>query len=51
VLDLVLAGKPSRQIAADLFISVKTVEFHRSRIMQKLQVRSAAGLFRLCLTT
>jgi two-component system response regulator DctR len=49
VLELVLAGKPSRQIATDLFISVKTVEFHRARIMQKLEVRSAAELFRLCL--
>jgi FixJ family two-component response regulator len=49
VLDLVLAGKPSREIAEDLFISVKTVEFHRARIMQKLEVRSAAALFRLCL--
>jgi len=49
VLDLVLAGKPSRQIAEDLFISVKTVEFHRARIMQKLEVGSAAELFRLCL--
>ena len=49
VLDLVLAGKPSRQIAEELFISVKTVEFHRARIMQKLEVRSAAALFKLCL--
>jgi FixJ family two-component response regulator len=49
VLDLVLAGKPNRQVAAELFISVKTVEFHRARIMQKLEVRSAAELFRLCL--
>ena len=49
VLDLVLAGKPSRQIGEELFISVKTVEFHRARIMQKLEVRSAAALFKLCL--
>ncbi len=49
VLDLVLAGKPNRQIAAELFISMKTVEFHRARIMQKLEVHSAAELFRLCL--
>jgi two-component system response regulator DctR len=50
VLDLVLAGKPSRKVAEELFISVKTVEFHRARIMQKLNVRSAAELFRLCLS-
>jgi FixJ family two-component response regulator len=49
VLDLVLAGVPNRRIAGELFISMKTVEFHRARIMQKLEVGSAAELFRLCL--
>ncbi len=50
VLKLVLAGKPSRQVAEELYISSRTVEFHRARIMQKLGVRSAAELFRVCLT-
>jgi FixJ family two-component response regulator len=50
VLTRVLDGKPSRQIAEELDISVKTVEFHRARIMQKLGVRTAAELFRRCLT-
>lgn len=50
VLQRVLDGKPSRQIAEELDISVKTVEFHRARIMQKLGVRTAAQLFRRCLT-
>jgi FixJ family two-component response regulator len=50
VLQRVLDGKPSRQIAEELDISVKTVEFHRARIMQKLGVRTAAELFRRCLT-
>jgi FixJ family two-component response regulator len=49
VLDRVLEGKPNRQIAEELAISLKTVEFHRARIMQKLGVRSAAELFRRCL--
>jgi FixJ family two-component response regulator len=49
VLQRVLDGKPSRQIAEELAISVKTVEFHRARIMQKLGVRTAAELFRRCL--
>jgi FixJ family two-component response regulator len=49
VLTLVLAGKPSRQVAEELYISSRTVEFHRARIMQKLGVRSAAELFRVCL--
>ena len=49
VLDRVLEGKSSREIGEELYISVKTVEFHRSRIMQKLRVRSVAELFRYCL--
>jgi FixJ family two-component response regulator len=49
VLDRVLEGKSSRQIGTELFISVKTVEFHRARIMQKFGVRSVAELFRACL--
>jgi two-component system, LuxR family, response regulator DctR len=49
VLERVLEGKPNRQIAAELSISLKTVEFHRARIMQKLGVRTAAELFRRCL--
>jgi two-component system response regulator DctR len=51
VLDRVLEGKPNRQIAEELAISLKTVEFHRARIMQKLGVRTAAELFRRCLRT
>ena len=49
VLERVLAGKPNRQIAGELAISLKTVEFHRARIMQKFGVRTAAELFRRCL--
>ena len=49
VLDRVLEGKPNRQIADELAISLKTVEFHRARIMQKFGVRTAAELFRRCL--
>ena len=48
VLDLVLAGHQTRAIAEALFITVKTVEFHRGRIHQKLGVTSMAELFRLC---
>jgi FixJ family two-component response regulator len=45
VLDKVLAGRTSREIALELFISVKTVDFHRGRIMQKLQINSLRELF------
>ncbi|HTP99424.1 MAG TPA: response regulator [Casimicrobiaceae bacterium] len=48
VLDLILDGRQTRAIAEALFISVKTVEFHRSRIHAKLGVASMAELFNLC---
>ena len=49
VLELILNGRQTRAIAEALFISVKTVEFHRSRIHAKLGVASMAELFNLCL--
>ncbi len=47
VLDRILEGQATRQIADELRISVKTVEFHRARIREKLGVTSLAQLFRL----
>jgi two-component system response regulator FixJ len=47
VLDAVLAGKQTRHISAELCISIKTVEFHRARIREKLGVASLPELFRL----
>lgn len=49
VLDRLLEGKTSRVIAEELFIAMKTVEFHRARIKEKLGAESTADLFRLCL--
>ncbi len=49
VMNLVAAGKPSKVIAIELGVSEKTVEFHRSNIMNKLGVRSMANLLRLVL--
>ena len=46
VLDLVLAGQLNKEIALRLAISQRTVELHRSRIMQKLQAESAVDLAR-----
>jgi FixJ family two-component response regulator len=43
----VFAGKVNKQMAADYGISLKTVEFHRSRAMKKLKVSSVAELVRL----
>jgi two-component system response regulator TtrR len=44
VLDLVVAGRMNREIAEQLDISIKTVEAHRAKIMEKLEVHSVAEL-------
>ena len=44
VLDRVVAGKLNREIAEELDISIKTVEAHRAKIMEKLEVGSVAEL-------
>lgn len=44
VLRLIASGLTNRQIAAKLFISIKTVETHRSNILQKLDVHTTADL-------
>jgi RNA polymerase sigma factor (sigma-70 family) len=49
VLDLVVVGKLNKQIADELGISIKTVEVHRSRVMQKMGANSVAELVQLTL--
>jgi DNA-binding NarL/FixJ family response regulator len=49
VLQLVAKRKASKEIATLLNISVKTVEFHRGRLMETLGLRSIAGLTRYAL--
>jgi len=44
VLDKLLAGKVSKQIARELGISTRTVEAHRQNLLRKLGVRSAKEL-------
>lgn len=43
-LQLLAEGKTSKEIAAQLFISVKTVDMHRQNLMNKLGLRSVAEL-------
>jgi len=47
VFDLIVSGGTTASIAQGLFISQRTVETHRSRILRKLKARSAADLVRL----
>jgi two-component system, LuxR family, response regulator FixJ len=47
VLDALVAGRPNKQIAFDLGISVRTVEVHRARMMERLGTRQLAEAIRL----
>jgi DNA-binding CsgD family transcriptional regulator len=51
IMKLVLAGHPSKNIAADLGISQRTVENHRASIMKKTEAKSLPELARLSLVT
>jgi two-component system CheB/CheR fusion protein len=49
VMDLVIAGHPSKNIAADLGISQRTVDNHRAAVMKKTGSKSLAALVRMAL--
>ena len=47
VMERMVAGKRNQDIAAELSISIKTVEAHRAGVMRKMRVDSLAALVRL----
>lgn len=47
VMDLVASGKTNKNIAFDLKLSQKTVEFHRANVMKKMGVETVVDLVRL----
>jgi two-component system response regulator FixJ len=49
VMELLITGKANKIIAFDLSISVRTVEVHRARVMEKMSVRGLAELVRIAL--
>jgi two-component system response regulator FixJ len=49
VFELVAAGEPNKFIARHLGISFRTVELHRTRIIEKLQARSLSDLIRMAI--
>lgn len=49
VLRLIAEGKTTKQVALELSISVKTVEIHRSHLMDRLDIHDIAGLVRFAI--
>ena len=47
VMRLVIEGRPNKLIADALDISVRTVEVHRARVFEKMDVKSAVELANL----
>jgi two-component system response regulator DctR len=47
VMQLVIEGLPNKRIADQLDISVRTVEVHRARVFDKMEVKSAVELANL----
>jgi DNA-binding NarL/FixJ family response regulator len=46
ILQLIAEGKNAKEIAADLDISIKTVEAHRLQLMDRLNIHDIPGLVR-----
>ena len=49
VMERVVRGLPNKAVAAELAISVRTVEIHRARVMEKMRADSLSALVRMAL--
>lgn len=49
ILDLIVKENTNQEIANNLYISLKTVEAHRSNLLSKLNARNTAGLVRIAM--
>lgn len=49
ILQLIAEGKATKQIAATLDVSIKTIESHRAQLMERLDIRDVAGLVRFAI--
>jgi FixJ family two-component response regulator len=47
VMDLLVTGKPNKVMAGELGVSQRTIEIHRSRVMEKMEAESLAQLVRM----
>jgi DNA-binding NarL/FixJ family response regulator len=50
VIQMIAEGAPNKKVAADLGISIKTVEKHRQHLMDKLNIHDTAGLTRYAIS-
>jgi len=50
VMNLVVVGKSNKAIAFELQVSIKTVEAHRAKVMEKMQAGSLAEMIRMAMT-
>lgn len=49
ILKMIAQGRSTKQIAFELKLSVKTIETHRTQLMQRLGLKDLAGLVRLAI--
>jgi DNA-binding NarL/FixJ family response regulator len=49
ILQLIAEGRSRKEIAGILDVSVKTIETHRARLMQRLDIHDVAGLVRFAI--
>ena len=50
VLDQVVLGRPNKEIASELGITIRTVKEHRARVMEKMEANSLAELVTMIVT-
>ena len=50
ILQLIGEGKGTKEIASHLNVSVKTIDFHKTRLMQRLNIHTTAELMRHAIT-
>lgn len=51
VLALIVKEYTNQEIANELYLSLSTIEFHRTSLLQKLKVKNTAGLVRVAIET
>jgi DNA-binding NarL/FixJ family response regulator len=51
VLELIAEGLSSKEMASDLGVSLKTIDSHRSNLMEKLDIHKVSGLVRFAIRT